>query len=137
MRLRFLILTLMASLIFAQGSFAHEPESNHETVIPLQRQPLADAPGKDAVVVTVNYGPGQVSVPHFHPGSVIAYVLEGEVTSQLEGQEPITYKAGESWYEPPRAKHLISKNASATKPAKLLVWLLIDESEKATIPLDQ
>jgi quercetin dioxygenase-like cupin family protein len=131
------IFFMAAGIIFGQSIYAHETGSNRETVIPLQRQSLADSPGKDAVVVTVNYGPGQVSVPHFHPGSVIAYVLEGEIISQLEGQEPITYKVGESWYEPPRAKHLISKNASATKPARLLVWLLVDKNEKTTIPLNQ
>lgn len=116
---------------------AHEISDDHETVIPLQRQALVDMPGKNGVVVIVEYGPGQVSTPHFHPGSVFAYVLEGEVVSQLEGQPITTYKAGDSWYEPPRAKHLISKNASATKPAKLLVWLLVGEQDKTTIPLDK
>ena len=73
-------------------------------------------------MAVVSYAPGQASTPHFHSGSVFAYVLEGEVVSQLEGQPPVTYKAGESWYEPPRAPHLVSRNASGTRPAKLLTW---------------
>jgi quercetin dioxygenase-like cupin family protein len=123
------------SLLLAQSAPAHEVDVGREEVIPLIRQALSDAPGKNAVMVTVNYAPGQVSVAHYHPGSVFAYVLEGEVISQLEGQPPKKYKAGDSWYEPPRAKHLISKNASATQPAKLLVWLLLGERDKTTIPL--
>ena len=105
---------------------AHELSSDEGTTTPLARQALPDAPGKQLVMAVVSYAPGQSSAPHRHPGSVMAYVLEGEVISQLEGQPPITYRAGQSWYEPPRVPHLVSKNASNTAPAKLLAVLLMD-----------
>ena len=105
---------------------AHEVSSGEGTTTPLVRQALPDAPGKQLVMAVVSYAPGQSSAPHRHPGSVMAYVLEGEVISQLEGQPPITYRAGQSWYEPPRVPHLVSKNASNTAPAKLLAVLLMD-----------
>lgn len=65
----------------------------------------------------------------------MAYVVSGEVTSQVKGEQAITYKAGESWYEPAGSEHLISKNASATKPAKLLVFMLMDKTDEVLIPL--
>jgi len=107
------------------ASIAHD--AGEETTTPLQRQKLADVPGKTGIVVLVSYAPGQASKAHLHPGSVFAYVVEGEVVSQLEGQPPVTYRAGQSWYEPPRVPHLVSRNASATAPAKLLAWLIVDD----------
>ena len=70
-----------------------------------------------------------------HAGSAIAYVLEGAVISQLEGEEPVTYRVGQSWYETPRIDHLVSRNASTTRPAKLLVWILNEGDEPVLTPL--
>ena len=101
----------------------------------LMKQRLADMTGKEATVLTVDYAPGTASEPHVHPGSVFAYVLEGAVVSQLEGGEPITYTRGQSWYESPKKPHVVSKNASKTEPAKLLVFLLSQEGESLKAPL--
>jgi quercetin dioxygenase-like cupin family protein len=118
-------------------ALAHGPGSGdgEEKITMLQERPLADAPGKKALAFTVDYAPGQRSIPHVHTGSAIAYVLEGSVTSQLEGEAPVTYRAGESWYESPRINHLVSQNASATRPAKLLVWILNDGDAPLLTPL--
>jgi quercetin dioxygenase-like cupin family protein len=106
-----------------------------ETVSVLMKQRLADMAGKEATVLTVDYAPGAVSDSHVHPGSVFAYVLEGTVVTQLEGEEPMTYTKGQSWYEPPKRPHLVSKNASRTEPAKLLVFLLSQEGEAIKAPV--
>ena len=68
---------------------------------------------------------------------MFAYVLEGEIISQLEGEPEHVYKAGESWYEPPRKPHLVSRNASSKKPAKLLAVLLGDEGGPVKLPLEK
>ena len=60
-----------------------------DSVSVLMKQPLADMAGKVATVLTVDYAPGAASDPHVHPGSVFAYVLEGTVVTQLEGEQPI------------------------------------------------
>ena len=65
----------------------------------------------------------------------MAYVLSGEIISQVKGEKAITYKAGEFWYEPAGSEHLVSKNASATQPAKLLVFMLMDEKDEVLTPL--
>jgi len=61
--------------------------------------------------------------------------LEETVVSQLEGGEPITYTRGQSWYESPKNPHVVSKNASKTEPAKLLVFLLSQEGESLKVPM--
>ena len=107
-----------------------------DSVSVLMKQPLADMAGKVATVLTVDYAPGAASDAHVHPGSVFAYVLEGTVITQLEGEQPMTYTKGQSWYELPKKPHMVSKNASVTEPAKLLVLLLSQEGEALKVPVN-
>ncbi|GAB2844371.1 hypothetical protein GCM10027277_10200 [Pseudoduganella ginsengisoli] len=129
-------LLMMAVLALAGfGAHAHDghaPQGQGSRTV-LQRQPLPDAPGRYGVMLTVSYAPGEASPAHRHPGSVFAYVLEGEVQSQLGNGALVTYKAGDSWVETPRVLHAVSRNASATQPAKLLVWLMAGEGEQPTV----
>lgn len=118
-----------AALIMGQATALAE-----DTVSILMKQRLADMAGKEATVLTVDYAPGAASDPHVHPGSVFAYVLVGTVVTQLEGEQPITYTKGQSWYEPPKKPHLVSKNGSRVEPAKLLVFLLSQEGEAIKMP---
>jgi quercetin dioxygenase-like cupin family protein len=74
--------------------------------------------------IAVTYGPGQSSKPHRHEELIIAYVLEGAISSQVEGESLRTYAIGEHWTEAPGAFHMVSENASATKAAKFLVVAL-------------
>jgi quercetin dioxygenase-like cupin family protein len=132
-----------AALSLPPGAGAHEGHTGQDGATGqearsiLQRLPLPDAPGKHGVLLTVTYAPGQASNPHRHPGSVFAYVLEGEVVSQLADGKPVTYKQGDSWYETPLIAHAVSRNASATKPARLLVYMMLGEGDQPTISLDK
>lgn len=130
-------LMVLAALAAACGLAAahegHGPAAQGGRTV-LQRQPLPDAPGRYGVMLTVDYAPGEASPAHRHPGSVFAYVLEGEVQSQLDDGAIVTYKAGQSWVETPRVLHAVSRNASATRPARLLVWLMVGENEPPTVP---
>lgn len=116
---------------------AHDGNAGKETIMPVMKQAIPEAPGHTAQIITVNYGPGQASDAHMHPGSIFAYVLEGEVVSQLDGQAPRTYRSGESWYEPPGTRHLVSRNASATASAKLLVVAIVNGQAPVKRPLSQ
>jgi quercetin dioxygenase-like cupin family protein len=107
-----------------------------DTVSVLLKQRLADMTGKEGTVEIVEYAPGAASEPHLHPGSVFAYVLEGAVITQLEGDGLHTYTKGQSWYESPKKPHVVSKNASKTEPAKLLVFLLSQEGESLLVPMN-
>ncbi|KAA0979157.1 cupin domain-containing protein [Pseudomonas sp. ANT_J28] len=121
------------ALTVSAAAFAHAPS---EKVTILQDEMLQNVPGKKALMIEVDYKPGQSSIAHKHEGTAMAYVLSGSIISQVKGQKAITYKAGEFWYEPAGSEHLVSKNASATKPAKLLVFMVLSPDEKVLIPLE-
>jgi quercetin dioxygenase-like cupin family protein len=122
-----------AGLISVGSAQAHDAEQEKVTV--LEQHRMLNAPGKKAMVLTVDYLPGQASIAHSHSGSAIAYVLEGEVISRVNDGKAITYKTGQTWYEPAGSKHYESRNASVTKPAKLLVFILLDDKADILTPL--
>lgn len=124
-----------AALAFSLSvsAMAHDPS---EKITVLQEQLLKNAPGKKAMMIEVDYQPGQSSIAHKHEGTAMAYVLDGEVISQVKGEQAITYKKGQFWYEPAGSEHLVSKNASSTKPAKLLVFMVLAPDEQVLIPLE-
>ncbi len=96
---------------------------------------LPNVPGKTLSVVQVDYRPGGFSASHRHPASgfVFAYVLSGAIRSQVEGEPLRTYSAGQSWTEPPNAHHLVSANASKTRPAQLIAYIIADEGAQPTV----
>ncbi|WP_460992180.1 cupin domain-containing protein, partial [Staphylococcus aureus] len=67
------------------------------------------------------------TVPHSPTGTAVAYVLEGAITSRVNDEKAITYKVGQSFYEPAGSRHFESSNASQTQPAKLLVVMVMDD----------
>jgi quercetin dioxygenase-like cupin family protein len=92
--------------------------------------------GWSVTAIEVNYAPGQASNPHRHPGITLAYVLEGEVVSKVGDGPEKTYKVGEMWLETPNQLHAVSRNASDTRPAKLLAILLAEKGAQLTTPAD-
>jgi quercetin dioxygenase-like cupin family protein len=123
------------ALTFSAAAFAHETAPSEKVTV-LQDQMLKNVPNKKALMIEVDYLPGQSSIAHKHEGTAMAYVISGEIISQVKGEKAITYKAGEYWYEPAGSEHLVSKNASTTKPAKLLVFMVLAPEEKILIPLE-
>jgi len=97
---------------------------------------LPNLPGQRITVLEVAYEPGGKSAGHKHAGAVLAYVVEGEIRSGLNGEEPTVYKAGESFFEPPGTTHTVSENASATKPAKLIAIFVAPAEAKLTVPAE-
>jgi quercetin dioxygenase-like cupin family protein len=93
---------------------------------------IPNLPGKSMVAVEVSFAPGEVSRPHHHARSafIYAYVLAGTIRSQVEGEPAHDYHAGDSWYEPPGAHHVQSRNLSATQPAKLLAVFVVDSDDR-------
>ncbi|WP_293903711.1 catalase [Phenylobacterium sp.] len=93
-----------------------------EALKPLFQQTLPNIEGKTFTAVEVDFAPGSRADPHRHGQAfVYAYVLQGTVRSQLSGQPPQTYRAGQSWFEPPGADHLVTQNLSRSARARLLV----------------
>ncbi|HEY9404950.1 MAG TPA: cupin domain-containing protein [Pyrinomonadaceae bacterium] len=108
-----------------------------ETTTVVADEPITNLPGKRLVSRLVEYPPGGGTAPHRHAPSafIYAYVLSGEIRSQIDDGPARVYRAGETWFENPGAHHRVSVNASDTKPARLLAVLVVDEADKQmTIP---
>jgi len=124
-----------AAILTSLTAYAHEPVYNQETLKVLQEHTLTNVPGKKTIMLTVDYAPGQATVPHSHTGTAVAYVLEGEIISRVNDGKAITYKVGDSFYEPAGSRHFESSNASQTQPAKLLVVMVLDDKAEVLTPL--
>ena len=103
-------------------------------VSPLLTQPLAGIAGKEGVMLTVEYPPGVASPAHRHNANTFVYVLEGSVVMQVAGGKAVTLSAGQTFYESPSDIHAVSRNASATQPAKILVFMVKDVGAPSTLP---
>jgi len=88
----------------------------------------------NAIVVEVNYAPGEKDKPHSHPCPVIGYVAKGTIRFQVKGGPETVYKAGESFYEPPNGVHQVSANASDQEPATLIAYFTCDHDTPLTVP---
>jgi quercetin dioxygenase-like cupin family protein len=101
-----------------------------DTLTPLLQQALPNVPGKTFTSATVDLPANGKAVPHRHGAAFIyAYVLEGAIRSQLEGEPVMTYHQGQGWVEPPGSHHVLAENPSATQPAKLLVVFVSDTGD--------
>jgi quercetin dioxygenase-like cupin family protein len=96
--------------------------------------PNLNIQGWATTVVEVSYAPGESSAAHRHPGITIAYVLEGEIRSKVGDDPEKTYATGQIFLETPNQLHAVSRNASTTKPAKLLAVMLAEKGKQLTVP---
>jgi len=127
--------TLAMLLLLAAGS-AHAQQPPPEAhVTPLMTKALADYPGKEATVITVEYPPGGESAEHRHNAHAFVYVLEGSIVMGVRGGKTVTLTRGHTFYESPDDIHTISRNASATEPAKFLVVLMKNSGEPISMPV--
>jgi quercetin dioxygenase-like cupin family protein len=114
-------------------------QSRGEVITPNFECAIPNIPGKSLVAVVVDYAPGGASHPHTHAKSafIYAYVVSGAVESQVNDGPKRVYHAGQSFYELPGAHHAVSRNASATEPAKLLAVFVVDTDDKALTTPDK
>jgi quercetin dioxygenase-like cupin family protein len=121
---------LFAQVLRAQGSGGAKVIFKHDV-------PDLTLKNWAATAVEVSYGPGEASPPHRHPGITIAYVLEGEIRSKVGEESEKTYTVGQMFLETPGQLHAVSRNASATRPAKLLAILLAEKESQLTTPAQE
>jgi len=134
------ILAACAAAIAVAGSAAAQQSAPGRGPTTLFSGPLAEAPGHNMVVVELNFvpNPAPPSTPeshprgHRHPGSVYVYVTQGAVRLGLEGQPVQVVRAGESFFEPVGAHHIIAENASATESARAIAVMIVPEGEPLT-----
>lgn len=110
-------------------------DTPQETITPLMSNELSGCSGKEIVTYTVDFPPGFSSPVHRHNAHVSVYVLEGSVVMQVKGQKEITLTPGQTFYEGPNDIHIVSRNASNTKPAKFLVFMVKEKGAPLVVPV--
>jgi len=103
-------------------------------VTPLMSKDLTNIPGKEGVMITVEYPPGASDPVHRHNAHAFVYVLEGEIVMQVRGGKETVLKPGQTFYEGPDDVHVVGRNASKTKPAKFVVFLVKDKGAPVLVP---
>ena len=106
-------------------------------VTPLMSKDLTDIPGKEGVMITVEYAPGGSDPIHRHNAHAFVYVLEGSIVMQLKGGKEVTLTPGQTFYEGPDDVHIVGRNASSTEPAKFLVVLVKNKGAPVLVPENQ
>jgi quercetin dioxygenase-like cupin family protein len=124
-RLILVLVCLMTGTLIAQEA----------KVTPIMSKNLPDLPGKEGLMLLVEYPPGSKDPIHRHNADTFVYVLEGTIVMQVEGGKEVTLTPGQTFYEGPNDVHIVGRNASTTKPAKFLVVLVKKEGAPALIPV--
>ena len=133
MRIRYFASTLLLSvgLCLVSGTAM----AQQAIVTPLMSKDLKDFPGKEGLLIAVQYPPGASDPIHRHNAHAFVYVLEGSIVMQLEGGKEVTLTAGETFYEGPNDVHLVGRTASNTQPAKFLVFLIKEKDAPVFVPV--
>jgi quercetin dioxygenase-like cupin family protein len=113
---------------------AAAPGPPEAKVTSLLSKDLAECPGKEGLMITVEYPPGTVDQIHRHNAHAFIYVLEGSIVMQVRGGKEVTLTPGQTFYEGPRDVHVVGRNASQTKPAKMVVFFVKDKGAPVLVP---
>lgn len=108
--------------------------SQEAKVTKLMSKDLTSLPGKEGLMITVIYPPGASDPIHRHNAYAFVYVLEGSIIMQVRGGEKVTLTPGQTFYEGPDDVHIVGRNASKTKPAKFVVFLVKDKGAPVLVP---
>jgi quercetin dioxygenase-like cupin family protein len=120
------IMILALPFLIAGSALAQEPKLTAK-VTSLMNKDLKEFPGKEGLMITVEYPPGSTDPIHRHNAHAFVYVLEGTIVMQLKGGKEVTLTPGQTFYEGPDDVHLVGRNASKTKPAKFVVFFVKDK----------
>jgi len=122
---------LAFSLSLAGGTLV----AQNDPVRSLMSKDLEGLAGKELLMLSVEYSPGESSPAHTHHAQALVYVLEGSIVMQAKGKAPVTLAPGQTWYEGPDDVHLVSRNASDSVPAKYLVFMVKDKGAPILTPV--
>jgi quercetin dioxygenase-like cupin family protein len=130
---------LLCSLLLAAASpaamaAAPAPAAPEPVVTSVMSKALPEYPGKEALILTVEYPPGGADPVHRHDAHGFVYVLEGNIVMGVAGGREVTLGPGEAFHEGPEDLHTVGRNASSTKPARFVVFLLKDADKPAVLP---
>ena len=125
----FIRLILALACVLSGALLAQEAK-----VTQLMSKDLTNIPGKEGLMITVEYLPGGSDPIHRHNAHAFVYVLEGSIVMQVRGGKEMTLTPGETFYEGPNDVHIVGRNASQTKPAKFVVFLVKNKGAPVLVP---
>ncbi len=128
----FMTIAKLVLILVCLMSVTLEPED--AKVTPLLSKDLTEFPGKEGVMITVEYPPGSTDPIHRHNAHGFIYVLEGSIVMQVRGGEEVTLTPGQTFYEGPSDVHVVGRNASQTRPAKFVVFFVKDKGAPILVP---
>ena len=124
-------------MLLILASFLVETAAGQEAkVTPLMSKELTNNPGKEGLLILVEYPPGSSDPIHRHNAHALVYVLEGSIVMQVKGGKEVTVTQGQTFYEGPDDIHVVGRNASSTQPAKFLVFLVKDKGTPVLVPVE-
>ena len=130
--LMLVLLFLMPGALMAQQPAASQ--APQAAVNSLTSKDLPEFPGKEVLMITVEYPPSAVDPIHRHNAHAFIYVLDGSIIMQVKGGKEVTLTPGQTFYEGPDDVHVVGKNASSTKPAKFVVFFIKDKGAPVLVP---
>ena len=132
---------LLAVLFLIPGTLmAQQPNTTNTpqaSVTDLTSKDPPDFPGKEVLMIIVDYPPGSVDPIHRHNAHAFIYVLEGSIIMQVKGGKEVTLTPGQTFYEGPDDVHVVGRNASSTKPAKFVVFFIKAKGAPVLVPASQ
>ena len=129
-----LIMKHKTLLLVLGGLVMNMAIAQQPTVTPILSKEFKNIPGKEGLMMIVEFPPGGADPIHRHDAHGFIYVLEGSIVMQVKGGKEVTLAPGETFYEGPTDVHVVGRNASKTQPAKFLVLLVKDKGAPALIP---
>src|SRR4029434_7112631 len=126
-------LILMLVCLIAVTAVTEEPKE--AKVTPLFSKDLTEFPGKEGLMITVEYPPGVVDPIHRHNAHGVIYVLDVSIVIKVRGGKEVTLTLGQTFYEGPDDVHVVGRNASQTKPAKMVVFFVKDKGAPVLVPV--
>jgi|SRR5262249_49659368 len=134
------ILLLVVLCLIPGTLMAQQPatgQAPQASVKSLTSKDLPEFPGKEVLMITVDYPPGSVDPIHRHNAHAFIYVLEGSIIMQVKGGKEVTLTPGQTFYEGPDDVHVVGRNASSTKPAKFVVFFVKDKGAPVVVPVPE
>jgi len=122
---------LMLVLVWLMSGTQVAPEAK---VTPVLSKDLTNLPGKEGVMLIVEYPPASLDPIHRHNAHGFIYVLEGSIVMQVRGGKETVLTPGQTFYEGPNDVHVVGRNASQTKPAKFVVFFVKDKDAPILVP---
>jgi quercetin dioxygenase-like cupin family protein len=125
----------LTKVIFALACLAAgSPMAQEAKVTQIMSKDLTNLPGKEGLMITVEYPPGSSDPIHRHNAHAFIYVFEGSIVMQVRGGKEVTLTPGQSFYEGPDDVHVVGRNASQTKPAKFVVFFVKEKGAPVLVP---